>query len=150
MAAKHILRLTAAALVLAWLPLGTASAAEPATAQGGERKTSGLAEILDLISKPGFPSLSGLIQPEKMGVLTDNTCQIRDNEVEPQVLSENKVQVLSGIRILSGITVDVRITIRGGEGAPKAKAHKADGRQRAKKSKKNRARSPSAASTASE
>jgi hypothetical protein len=149
MAAKHILGLILTTLVLAFLPVGTAHAAEPATAQGGERKTSGFAEILGLISNPNFPSLSGLIQPEKMGVLTDNTCQIRDNEVEPEVMSGNKVQILSGIRILSGISVDVRVTIRGGEGSTKGKARKADGKRRSKKSKRNKARSQSAAATPS-
>ena len=145
MAAKHFLKLILTALALALLPAGTASAAEPATAQGGERKTGGLADMLDLISKPAFPSLSGLIQPDKMGVLTDNTCQIRDNEVKPELMSGNEVQVLSGIRILSGISVDVRITIRGGgEKTEKVKARKADDRRQSRKSKKNKVQSSSA------
>ena len=70
-----------------------------------------------------------------MGVLTDNTCQIRDNHFEPELMSGNKTHVLSGIRILSDISVDVRITIRcdDDERAPKVKAQKTDDKRPAKK-----------------
>ena len=150
MAAKHFFGLMLTGLAVALFPAGAASAGEPATAQGGEPKAGGFTEILDLISKPTFPSLSGLIRPEKMGALTDNTCQIRDNHVEPELMSGNKTEVLSGIRILSGISVDVRITIRSDdddEGAPKVKARKTDDKRPAKKPRKNKARSPSRAAT---
>ena len=149
MAVKHFFGLMLMGLAVALLPAGTASAGEPATAQGGGQKAGGFADILELISKPTFPSLSGLIRPEKMGALTDNTCQIRDNHIEPELMSGNKTEVLSGIRILSGISVDVRITIRSDddEGAPKVKARKTDDKRPAKKPKKNKARSQSRAAT---
>ena len=147
MAAKHCFWLMLAGLAVALFRTGPAPAAEPAAAPGGEQKAGGFTEILDLISKPTFPSLSGLIRPEKMGALTDNTCQIRDNHIEPELMSGNKTEVLSGIRILSGISVDVRITIRSDddEGAPKVKARKADDKRPAKKPTKNKARPQSRA-----
>jgi len=149
MAAKHFFGLMPMGLAVALLAAGTASAAEPAKAQGGEPKAGGFTDILDLISKPTFPSLSGLIRPEKMGALSDNTCQIRDNHVEPELMSGNKTEVLSGIRILSGISVDVRITIRSDDddGAPKVKARKTDDKRPAKRPRKNKARSQSRAAT---
>ena len=132
---------TLAALLL--IAATVAPAAEPAAAPGGEQKAGGFGDILDLISKPTFPSLSGLIRPEKMGVLTDNTCQIRDNQIEPELMSGNKTEVLSGIHILSGISVDVRVTIRSADDgrASKVKARKTDDKRPAKKPKKNKTRS---------
>jgi hypothetical protein len=143
MAAKHLFWLTLTGLAMTLSPAGPASAGEPATAPGGEQKAGGFADILELISKPTFPSLSGLIRPEKMGVLTDNTCQIRDNQIEPELMSGNKTEVLSGIRILSGISVDVRVTIRSDDDdrGSKVKARKTDDKRPAKKPKKNKTRS---------
>ena len=143
MAAKHLFWLMLAGLALALFRTGPAPAAEPAAAPGGEQKAGGFGEILDLISKPTFPSLSGLIRPEKMGVLTDNTCQIRDNQIEPELMSGNKTEVLSGIHILSGISVDVRVTIRSADDdrGPKVKARKTNDKRPAKKPKKNKTRS---------
>ena len=70
---------------------------------------------------------------------------IRDNHVEPELMSGNKTEVLSGIRILSDISVEVRVTIRSDdeEGAPKVKARKTDDKRPTKKPKKNKSPSRS-------
>ncbi|NLF72681.1 MAG: hypothetical protein GX575_26910 [Candidatus Anammoximicrobium sp.] len=151
MAAKNYLGLILAGLSVASLAGGAASAAEPAKAPGGEPKPAGFLEILELMSRPNFPNLSGLIRPEKMGALSDNTCQVTDNQIkpefhiEPELMSGNKTEVLSGIHILSGLSVDVRITIRTAdkERARKPKAQKANEKRPAQKPKKDKARSPS-------
>ena len=142
MAAKQIVGLILTGLAAAWLAAGTVSAGEPAKAKVGESQAGGLADLLEIIGKPTFPSLSGLIRPEKMGILTDNPCQIRENEVEAELMSGNQTRILSGIHILSGITVDVHVTVRSGsDGASKDKAKKADDKRPSKKSRKKKARS---------
>ena len=71
----------------------------------------GLSRLLDVVSKSSLPSLSGLIQPEKMGVLTDNQCRIKDNQ--PHLLSDNEatVKLMSDIHVLSGITVNLHVHV---------------------------------------
>lgn len=78
-------------------------------------QVSPLASLVEVLRVTGFPNLTGLIQPEKMGVLSDNPLTVRDNPVDVDVdvnlLSGNEMNVLSGIRILSGITVNVQIHV---------------------------------------
>lgn len=101
-------------LTLAWLSASTLWAQEKPKPQTPP-KASPLASLVELLSVTGFPNLSGLIQPEQMGVLSDNPLTVRDNPVDVDVdvnlLSGNQTNVLSGIRILSGITVKVEIHI---------------------------------------
>ncbi len=90
----------------------------------GEPKLDGLASLLGALGGVQIPSLSGLIQPERMGVLTDNECRIEDNQ--PHLLSDNRadrdfqsgnqVNILSGLHLLSDVTVTVQITVSNGEG----------------------------------
>jgi hypothetical protein len=86
--------------------------------------------MLSAVGKSQMPSLAGLIQPEKMGLLTDNRCTVRDNEThvlsdleaDVDLLTDNEADVISGLSILSGISVDVQITIsdRSGRGQRRA------------------------------
>ncbi len=82
-----------------------------------------------------------------MGILTDNPCQIKDNDVEAELMSGNQTRILSGIHILSGISVEVHVTVQSGnDGASKDVAStdgakKTDDKRHAKKSRKNKARS---------
>jgi ribosomal protein S13 len=136
------MRTTALSLLLpALLAGGTFAADDQSSAPTRQPRLSGLSAMLDAVGKSQVPSLSGLIQPEKMGLLTDNECEVEDNEVhllsdnegDVDVLSNNEVNVLSGIRILSGITLNVKITIPGD--GKKTKAKKAKGNHKSRKSK---------------
>lgn len=101
-------------LTLAWLSASTLWAQEKPKPQTPPQ-ASPLAGLIEVLRVTGFPNLSGLIQPERMGVLSDNPLTVRDNPVDVDVdvnlLSGNETNVLSGIRILSGITVNVEIHI---------------------------------------
>lgn len=99
-------------MVLMLLVGGAASAADDQSADSvGAPPGGGLTDLLKLVGSPTFPSLSGLIQPEKMGILTDNPCHLHDNEAELGLLSDNVINVLSGNRIFSDITVTVNIQV---------------------------------------
>jgi hypothetical protein len=112
---KFWLPMTAAFLI--FFPAAIASAQDAPAAGSGQTRGSALSGLLDLFGSTGLPSLSGLIQPEKMGVLTDNPLTVRDNSVETQLLSGNETKVMSDIRILSGITVNIHVHIAPGKPA---------------------------------
>jgi hypothetical protein len=100
-------------IVASWLffSAGIVRADDPTPGGSATAKPSPLSGLLDLLGSTAIPSLSGLIQPEKMGVLTDNPLTVRDNPVEVELLSGNETNFLSGNRFLSGITVNVQIHI---------------------------------------
>ena len=106
-----------------------------------------------------MPSLSGLIKPEKMGLLTDNQIQgnaphlLSDNEAE--IASENEMfssnliaspiqlQLLSGFKLFSdlvNIDVNINVSNSGNEGvaAPNV-ASKAKGKKKSRKGGKKKA-----------
>jgi hypothetical protein len=134
------------------LAVGADQAATPAAV---ETKASGLSGVLDALSGLPMPSLAGLIKPEKMGLLADNQCKVSnnkthllsDNEANVDLLAENEIHVLSDIRLLSGITINVRITVHDPDGrASKAKKsrdpHKSRNSPKRKASRKANASSP--------
>lgn len=129
---------------------------EPAK-QSPQAKLDGIVNLLRAVGGLEIPDLSGLISPEKMGLLTDNQSRIRDNETtllsgnEPEItalsgneteftcLSGNKCSVLSNLRLFSGITVNLHVTIQDNEAAKAVKpktGKKAD--RDAKKAKKRK------------
>jgi hypothetical protein len=123
-----------------------AAAGEPAKS-AGEPKAGGLSSLLGALGEVQIPSLSGLIQPERMGVLTDNECRIEDNQphllsdnrADRDFLSGNQINVLSGLHLLSDITVTVQVTV--GDGDRKAsKAKKAEGDRQSNKADKSKKR----------
>lgn len=127
-----------------WLPLtgllvallaGRAAAADaPAPAPASESGAAGWADLLRVVGQLPIPSLTGLIQPEKMGLLTDN-------ETDMNLLSGNETNVLSGIHILSDLSIDVHITIGTGDHqATPGKAKRDAERRRAPKARKHKAR----------
>ena len=129
---------------LAWaLPSsGTASAAESASAPSGEHKTGGLGDLLKFGGSSTFPGLSGLIRPEKMGILTDNPFQVKENDIDMDLMSGNQTQLLSGIHFLSDISVNVHVTVQvGGAEVSKDRPKKADAQRHAKRHKRNKSRS---------
>ncbi len=85
-----------------------------------------------------------------MGVLTDNECRIEDNQphllsdnqADRDFLSGNQVNVLSGLHLLSDITVTVQVTV-GDSDRKAAKAKKADGDRKSNKADKSRKRKTS-------
>jgi hypothetical protein len=123
-----------------------ATAADELPQQSHASKPDGLAGLLDAVGKFPMRSLSGLISPEKMGILTDNQCKIRDNEThllsdnesEIALLSDNDVRLLSGVRLFSGLTINVHLTIDRGEGKA-TKAKHGEHRRNSKKSKRDKA-----------
>ena len=140
------MRTTHAALLLmlggglAWLADASAGAAETTAKNAGEPASGGLLGALGAVSKAPLPSLSGLIRPEKMGLLTDNQPRFKDNEThllsdndtEVELQAENRINILSGIQLFSGIKVNVQINVSDG-GSKAAKASKGDGERKAKK-----------------
>lgn len=140
------------ALVLTPLARGTHAAESKPVPQETAPSLGGLTGLLDVVGK--LPNLSGLIQPEKMGLLTDNQYRVQDNQAK--LLSENEadVSLLSGnvtklapsIRILSGLSVDVRIVVRSGDGkAASPKAAKGHGKKKSRKAgQQHAARTPEA------
>jgi hypothetical protein len=119
--------MTAVAFLL--LSSGVALAEDASATGSGAAKANPLASLIDLLGSTAIPSLSGLIQPEKMGVLTDNPLTVRDNPVEVELLSGNETNFLSGIRILSGITVNVEVHIHHGERARAERRAERSGRK---------------------
>jgi hypothetical protein len=141
------MRTTALSLLLVAVSAGATFAADDQTpAQAVQPRPSGLSALLGAVSKSQMPSLSGLIQPEKMGLLTDNECDVEDNQVhllsdndgDVNSLSNNKISFLPRLSILSGITVNVQIKISGDGKKPKAKQAKIAGKSRKKKHAKGR------------
>jgi hypothetical protein len=139
-----LLPLTALGVVLVAGELAAAGD-EPVT-KSDKAKDEGLLGWIGAVSRVPMPNLSGLITPEKMGLLTDNQCRIRDNEAhllsdnetEVNVLSGNKVSTLSGNRLLSGITINVQVTIHG-PNAEASKPNSGDRHRGSKKSKRHKA-----------
>jgi hypothetical protein len=136
------MRTTALTLLLLALSAGgTLAADDNPSAQAKQPRLGGLSAMLDAVGKAQMPSLSGLIQPEKMGLLTDNECEVEDNEVhllsdnegDVEALSNNEIKVLPRIRILSGITVNVQLNFPGD--GKKAKTKNAKGNQKSGKAK---------------
>ena len=139
-----------AGLVWALLASGATAAETESAAKDGGPKKGGMGGLLDVVGKLPAPSLSGLIKPDKMGLLTDNQCRIQDNEShllsdnqsEVNLLSGNQTKILSGIRILSDWSVDVHITVYNGDSKaasvkPKNANHQSKSHQpRKQKSKK--------------
>ncbi|MCH5376845.1 MAG: hypothetical protein JJ992_22995 [Planctomycetes bacterium] len=139
-------------VVMSWAIIACvpAFAGEPKE-NAGASSTSGLAQLLDLVGSKSFPSLSGLIQPERMGLLTDNECQMKDNEADLDLLSGNNVSVLSNLHILSGITVTVNIHVDGnGKGPCDLAANKSKSKPKSDKSRKSRKRKGSRRSRSQE
>jgi hypothetical protein len=115
--------------------------ADDNVAPGGDQpKERGLDHLLGLVSSPKFPSLSGLIQPEEMGVLTGNRDNLHDNKMQLGLLSDNQVKVLSDLQILSGISVHVTIRIDDGDRSDRktGRADRPANREKSQKSKKHR------------
>jgi len=105
-----------------------------------EPNKGGLTSLLGALGGVQIPSLSGLIQPERMGVLTDNECRVEDNQphllsdnrADRDFLSGNQVNILSGLHLLSDVTVTVQITVGDGE-REKSKPKKADRERKSNK-----------------
>jgi hypothetical protein len=116
-----------------------AAAADKSSSVDKNPKTGSLSAVLGV---PNMPSLSGLIRPEKMGLLTDNKLTAKDNEAhllsdnetDVDILSHNVVEILSGIEVFSGLTVNVRISVH----RDHKKANKGKGRRKGKSRKAKR------------
>jgi hypothetical protein len=125
---------------------GDLAAADELRQQSGESQSDGLSGLIDAVGRFPMSSLSGLIKPEKMGILTDNQCRIRDNEAhllsdnesDFDLLSGNELSLLSGVRLFSGFTINVHVTMdRPDTKAPQAKHGKH--RRESRKAKRNKA-----------
>lgn len=134
-----LLQLLALAVVLG--AVEPALAVDDSEQKPAASKLDGLLGLIGAVNGLQIPDLSGLIQPEKMGMLTDNTAIARDNQAhvlsdnqtETSLLSGNRPKLLSGIRLFSGITINVHISIHEDASPPKAK--KTDSRRNGKKAK---------------
>jgi len=104
--------------------------------------------LLGALGEVQIPSLAGLIQPERMGVLTDNECRVEDNQphllsdnrADRDFLSGNQVNILSGLHLLSDITVTIQVTP--GNGDRKAAKPKTADRERKSKKRDKQDKSP--------
>ena len=134
---KFWLPMTAATLIL--LAGRFAQAQEtPATAPAPAKSTA-LSSIFDLLGSNALPSLAGLIQPEKMGVLTDNPLTVRGNQADIGLLSGNETNVLSGNHLFSGITVHIEIHVgRSGRPAAEGRTDKPNRKQKPEKAPKRK------------
>ena len=110
---------------------------DQSTTRTAKPEAAGISGLLDLFGKSSLPSLSGLIKPEKMGVLTDNQCRIKDNE--PHLLSDNEatVKLASDIQVLSGITVNVHISVQAGRGKT-AEAKKGNEKRKSRRARRRK------------
>jgi hypothetical protein len=134
---KFCLSMIAAACILLASRAALAQDA-PATA-AAPVQSNPLAGVFDLLGSNALPSLAGLIQPEKMGVLTDNPCTVRENEADIDLLSGNEMNVLSGNHLFSGITVHIEIHVdRGERSAAERQADKANREKKAAKTSKRK------------
>ena len=126
-------------LGLALLGQRNAVAADKSSSVDKNPKTGSLSAVLGV---PNMPSLSGLIRPEKMGVLTDNKFTAKDNEAhllsdnetDVDILSDNVLEILSGIEVFSGLTVKVKISVH----RDHKKANKGRGKKKGKSRKAKR------------
>lgn len=132
---------------LACMNTGPAFAGEDPGQKSSKSKLDGLLDLMSTVNGLQIPDLTGLIQPEEMGMLTDNKSNIRDNqthllsdnETDVGLLSSNRLQFFSGIRLFSGITVHVHVSVQDGDARPsKAKDKKDGSRRNAKKPKKSK------------
>ena len=145
MRTRFVSLLRLSALVAVLFAGGSVLAADDPGKEPGKSKIDGLLGLIGAVNGLEIPDLAGLIQPEKMGMLTDNQSSIRgnearffsDNEGEFALLSGNHFKILSGIRLFSGITVHVDVSVHAGN-AKRSKAKKDDGRRDAKKSKERK------------
>lgn len=143
---RNLLPVIMVGMLLLLLARGASAAESETPKAAGEPKTGGLPSLLGALGSLQIPSLSGLIQPERMGVLTDNQCRITDNQphllsdnqADRDSLSGNQVNILSGLHLLSDITVTVQITV-GDSGSKAAKPKKAAGDRKSSKSQKRKA-----------
>jgi len=134
---KFCFSMAAAALIL--LASRAASAQDATATATASAPSSPLSGLFDLLGSNALPSLAGLIQPEKMGVLTDNPCTIRENEADIDLLSGNEMNVLSGNHLFSGITVQIEIHVgRGERSAAERQADKANREKKAAKTSKRK------------
>lgn len=122
---------------LALLACTVAVADDQSTTRTAKPEAAGISSLLDIFSKSSLPSLSGLIKPEKMGVLTDNQCRIKDNE--PHLLSDNEatVKLASDIQVLSGITINVHISVQAGRGKT-AEAKKGNEKRKSRRARRRK------------
>lgn len=106
----------------------------PAKPAAKEPRPGGLGSLLGALGDIQIPSLAGLIQPEKMGMFSDNPIEVSDNEThmlsdnQTHVLSDNEadrdflsgnlVNVLSNLRFFSDIQVTVKITVHAKDAKP--------------------------------
>jgi hypothetical protein len=138
-------------IALAFVASGVFAADAPAGPASGDASLGGLPQLLGALKDIPIPSLNGLIQPEKMGVLTDNTCRVSDNQ--PRLMSDNtaerdfqsgnSLEVLSNYRLLSDITVSVEVHVH--QGDAQAAQHKdRDKARKTEKKKKDKARAKKA------
>lgn len=135
-------------LVMGLVPMSaqTASAGEDPGQKSSKSKLEGLLDLMSTVNGLRIPDLTGLIQPEEMGI-SDNKSSIRDNqthvlsdnETDVGLLSGNRLQFFSCIRILSGITVHVHVSVQNGDVRPSEAKDKKDGsRRNSKKPKKSK------------
>lgn len=147
MPSKQDLLRTLTGIALAILASGVFAADAPSAPAGGEMPLGGLPQLLGALKDIPIPSLNGLIQPEKMGLLTDNTCRVSDNQ--PRLMSENRagrdfqsgnsLDVLSNYRLLSDITVTVEVHVHQAD-AQAAQHRKGDQARKTEARKKAKAR----------
>jgi hypothetical protein len=133
-----------AGLVGAYLATGAIAAEPESASKASIPSTAAWAGLFDVAGK--LPSLSGLIRPEKMGVLTDNQVRVHDNEpkllsdndAELNLLSGNVVHLLSDLHFLSGISINVQVNVPSGDSkAPSAEASQRHGKSKARQAGKH-------------
>ena len=134
---RHNLWQSYVVMALTLFPAVSIFADDKAPAGGDQLKRSGLGQLLELVSSPTLPSLSGLIRPEEMGMLTENQDNFSANKVELDLLSNNKAKILSDFQILSGISVNVTISF-GDSDRSDRKTKNADRQTKSKKSQKRK------------
>ena len=148
MRTKQLVWLTLTGLTLALLAGPAAAAENPPAVKHGDPGAAAWADLLHVVGKLPMSSLSGLVVPEKVGLLTDNQCHLHDNEAhvlsdneaDVELLSGNQTTILSGIRILSGLSLEVNITINtGADKPPAAKPKKAHRKRKPRKPRKHKA-----------
>ena len=96
-----------------------------AQAEDEKPASSGLEKMVQWATKPGIPSLDGLIRPESMEALSGNemVCKPFSENTAPtannnSALSDNRAELisrnrlLSGIKFLSDININININIQ--------------------------------------
>jgi len=116
-------------LAIGFLVAAAAAADPPPDGAETQPKANGLTSILHAVGKPVMPDLTGLIKPEKMGMLTDNQCRI----------SDNALHLLSGIKVFSDIKLDIHIHVQNsGNRGVDLKAKKPAGKKKPRKGHKGK------------